>query len=83
MTQVELDELCVQTQMAITILSRDFLVMQQRGDIFIKRRCAQVMVLNCLMQSIQDYNYDDWDFLSEEQLQDIVEKIAYLQEWRD
>jgi hypothetical protein len=54
-TQTELDELCVESQYALTVLIDDFIDQYQRSDIFLKRPAAQLLDLNCLMLSIQDY----------------------------
>ena len=54
-TQIELDQLCVESQYALTVLVDDFIDQYKRGDLLLKRRGAQVLNLNNLMRSIQNY----------------------------
>ena len=83
MTQIELDELCVESQYALTVLIDDFIDIYRRSDIFLKRRAAQLLDLNCLMRSIQDYNMADWTDLTQDDIESIKEKIVYNSEWQD
>jgi len=82
-TQLELDELCIESQYALTVLVDDFIDQYQRSDIFLKRRAAQLLDLNCLMRSIQDYNLAIWTDLTQDDIEKIKEKIVYNAEWRD
>ena len=81
-TQIELDELCVESQYALTVLVDDFIDMYRRSDIFLKRRAAQLLDLNCLMRSIQDYNLAGWTDLIQDDIESIKERIVYNSEWR-
>ncbi len=83
LTQIELDELCVESQYALTVLVDDFIDMYRRSDIFLKSRAAQLFDLNCLMRSIQDFNLAKWTDLSQDDIEKIKEKMVYLAEWRD
>ncbi len=82
-TQIELDQLCVESQYALMVLIDDFIDMYQRSDIFLKRRAVQLLDLNCLMRSIQDYNLASWTDLTQDDIELIKEKIVYNSEWRD
>ena len=82
-TQIELDELCIESQYALTVLVDDFIDQYQRSDIFLKRRAAQLLDLNCLMRSIQDYNLANWNDLTQDDIESIKERIVYNSEWRD
>ena len=83
MTQTELDELCVESQYALTVLVDDFIDMYQRSDIFLKKRAAQILSLNNLLRSIKDYNLANWQDLSQDDIEKIKEKIVCLAGWRD
>jgi CRISPR/Cas system type I-B associated protein Csh2 (Cas7 group RAMP superfamily) len=82
-TQTELDELCVESQYALTVLVDDFIDMYQRSDIFLKRRASQLLDLNCLMRSIQNYNLARWTDLTQDDIEKIKERIVCNSEWRD
>jgi hypothetical protein len=82
-TQTELDELCVESQYALTVLIDDFIDIYRRSDILLKRRAAQLLDLNCLMRSIQDYNLAIWRDLSQDDIELIKERIVCNYEWRD
>jgi hypothetical protein len=82
MTQTELDLLCCMAQYAITELVNDLVDMRKRAEIDIKRRFAQILGLNSLMRSIQDYDLANWDNLTDADIQVIKEKIVALADWR-
>ena len=82
-TQIELDELCVESQYALTVLIDDFIDQYRRSDIFVKRHAAQLLDLNCQMRSIQDYNLASWPDLTQDDIESIKERIVYNSEWRD
>lgn len=82
-TQTELDELCVQSQYAVTVLVDDFIDQYQRGDLFLKRRGAQLFNLNNLMRSIQHFDLAVWGDLSQEDFEKIKERIVFHSEWRE
>jgi len=82
-TQIELDELCVESQYALTVLVDDFIDQYQRSDIFLKRRAAQLLALNDLMRSVQNYNLINWTDLIQDDIERIKERIVFNSEWRD
>lgn len=82
-TQTEIDNLCLSAQSALVLLMNDFVVMCRRKDLYLKKRFAQMLQLNNLMRSVQDYDYANWSFLTDAEFQEIQEKILYLSEWRD
>ena len=83
MTQAELDTLCVMAQNAICSLVPDFIASYRANDIFMPKRAAQLLGLNSLMLSIQDYDLANWTNLSSDDIVIIKEKIIYLSSWRD
>lgn len=83
LVQQNLDELCLETQYALTVLIDDYIDQSGREDIFLKRRTAQILELNNLMRSVQNYNLTLWRDLTQDDIEKIKEKIVFRSEWRD
>ena len=83
LVQQNLDQLCLETQYALTVLIDDYIDQYSREDIFLKCRTAQILELSNLMRSVQNYNLTNWTDLSQQDIEKIKERIVFNSEWRD